>query len=263
MCNQTGGHAHWGRSRRNQDRGARRSGPRARSLLRRRVPTPVGDYDATVAHGARPGAGPRGGAGARPASVGIGMPGTLSPATGLSRTPIRPASSAGPFDRDLAAALARGRCALPTTPIASRSRRQAMARPRARASCSASSSAPASAAASSSTGGSWSAPTPSPGNGAIRPCPGPATTSARGRACYCGKHGCIETFLSGPALARDGGAADAATLAARADAGDPAAAARARPLRGPAGAQPRHGHQPHRPRHHRAGRRRRPHPAPL
>jgi len=37
-----------------------------------------------------------------------------------------------------------------------------------------------------------------------------------GPRCWCGRAGCIETFLSGPALAADGGA-DAATLAARAD----------------------------------------------
>jgi len=49
-------------------------------------------------------------------------------------------------------------------------------------------------------------------------------------ACYCGKHGCIETFLSGPALARDHqrvtdeelGAVD---IAARAAQGDPASGA--------------------------------------
>lgn len=45
--------------------------------------------------------------------------------------------------------------------------------------------------------------------------------------CYCGRHGCIETYLSGPALAADhrrhGGAAfDAATIASRAEAGDAA-----------------------------------------
>jgi predicted NBD/HSP70 family sugar kinase len=32
------------------------------------------------------------------------------------------------------------------------------------------------------------------------------------RPCYCGRAGCIETFLSGPALAADGGADDEAAL---------------------------------------------------
>jgi fructokinase len=49
-------------------------------------------------------------------------------------------------------------------------------------------------------------------------------------ACYCGRQGCIETYLSGPALARDHRrhqAADlsAASIAERAAAGDPACSA--------------------------------------
>jgi len=32
-------------------------------------------------------------------------------------------------------------------------------------------------------------------------------------ACYCGRAGCVEAYLSGPALARDGGAGDAAAMA--------------------------------------------------
>jgi len=48
--------------------------------------------------------------------------------------------------------------------------------------------------------------------------------------CYCGQRGCIETWLSGPALAADdrrhgGDALDAATIATRAGAGDAACAA--------------------------------------
>jgi fructokinase len=46
-----------------------------------------------------------------------------------------------------------------------------------------------------------------------------------GPECYCGRRGCVETLLSGPALARRfaevaGGDSDAATIAARAAAGD-------------------------------------------
>ena len=49
-------------------------------------------------------------------------------------------------------------------------------------------------------------------------------------ACYCGQRGCIETWLSGPALAADhrrhgGDALDAAQIAARATAGDAACSA--------------------------------------
>jgi fructokinase len=54
---------------------------------------------------------------------------------------------------------------------------------------------------------------------------------ADGPPCYCGKHGCVETFLSGPGLARDyqehGGTAgpDAQEIIARSRAGDAAAMA--------------------------------------
>jgi predicted NBD/HSP70 family sugar kinase len=49
-------------------------------------------------------------------------------------------------------------------------------------------------------------------------------------ACYCGRHGCIETYLSGPGLAADlaragGGALDAGEIARRAHEGDAACAA--------------------------------------
>ncbi|NKC29897.1 ROK family protein [Falsiroseomonas selenitidurans] len=49
-----------------------------------------------------------------------------------------------------------------------------------------------------------------------------------GPACWCGQRGCIETFLCGPALAAEAdgpGARDAAGLSARAEAGDAAARA--------------------------------------
>ena len=51
-----------------------------------------------------------------------------------------------------------------------------------------------------------------------------------GPVCYCGQRGCVETFLSGPALERawteaGGDACDAATVAARASAGDARAVA--------------------------------------
>jgi fructokinase len=59
------------------------------------------------------------------------------------------------------------------------------------------------------------------------PLPWPQGTERQGPACYCGKSGCIETFLSGPALATDflsrtGVARSAEALAA--DTGDAQAA---------------------------------------
>jgi fructokinase len=45
------------------------------------------------------------------------------------------------------------------------------------------------------------------------PLPWPQADELPGARCYCGKYGCIETFLSGPALARESSAAgDAAAM---------------------------------------------------
>jgi fructokinase len=46
------------------------------------------------------------------------------------------------------------------------------------------------------------------------PLPWPRDEERPGPACYCGRNGCIETYLSGPALAREGGGRDAAKIAA-------------------------------------------------
>lgn len=62
------------------------------------------------------------------------------------------------------------------------------------------------------------------------PWPDPDGDESPGPACYCGRRGCLETFLSGPGLAADhrrhGGAdQDGPAIAAAAEAGDPAARA--------------------------------------
>jgi predicted NBD/HSP70 family sugar kinase len=62
------------------------------------------------------------------------------------------------------------------------------------------------------------------------PLPWPERDEWPGPPCYCGRTGCIETFLSGPGMSRDheaatGQALDARQISARAGDGDPAAAA--------------------------------------
>ncbi|MBX7193844.1 MAG: ROK family protein [Sandaracinaceae bacterium] len=63
------------------------------------------------------------------------------------------------------------------------------------------------------------------------PLPWPREDELPGPSCYCGKRGCIETWLSGPGFARDhasrtaGSSASAVEIAADADAGDEAARA--------------------------------------
>ena len=59
------------------------------------------------------------------------------------------------------------------------------------------------------------------------PLPWPVDGESPGPRCYCGKRGCIETFLSGPGLARDhiraaGEALSPPAIVARAEEGDPA-----------------------------------------
>jgi fructokinase len=59
------------------------------------------------------------------------------------------------------------------------------------------------------------------------PLPWPTDAERPGPACYCGRSGCIETFLSGPGLARDhGGGLTAAEICASGEAAAEAALAR-------------------------------------
>lgn len=62
------------------------------------------------------------------------------------------------------------------------------------------------------------------------PLPGPTQGEVPGPRCYCGRRGCIETYLSGPGMTRDhhehgGTGADPRAIVAAAAAGDPGAEA--------------------------------------
>lgn len=190
---------------------------------RRRISTPVGDYSGTVSAIARLVAdverqtGPARG-------IGIGIPGTVSPATGLIKNANSTWLIGRPFDADLGAALGR--------PV----------RLANDANCFAASEAADGAAAGESVvfgailgtgvgGGVVIDGKTLVGRNAIAGEWGHTTLPARrederpGPVCYCGRSGCIETFLSGPALARDlagnvDDEADAAAVAAAAMAGD-------------------------------------------
>jgi fructokinase len=134
-----------------------------RERARRRVPTPRGDYRATVeaivsliaALESQSGAG---------ASVGIGIPGAISHVSGLVKNANSTCLIGRPLKGELEAALGR------SVRLAND------------ANCFALSEAVA---------------------GDDLPL----------RPCYCGRAGCIETYLCGPALERDGGAADEGAIA--------------------------------------------------
>ncbi len=201
-------------------------------LARRRLATPVGDYPATVAAVARLVAELEQDAGTR-GSVGVGIPGALSPLTGLVKNANSVCLIGRPLDRDLAAALGR--------PV----------RLANDANCFALSEAVDGAGVGAGSvfgvilgtgvgGGVAFAGRVLDGANAIagewghNPLPWPDADELPGPPCYCGKRGCIETFLSGPGLARDhaahgGEALEPPDIAARAAAGEgPAEAALAR-----------------------------------
>ena len=189
-------------------------GPGGVELARRRMPTPQGDYDGTVRAVASLVAAIEAEAGRR-GSVGIGMPGAISPATGLIKNANSTCLIGHRLDRDLEAALGR--------PV----------RLANDANCFALSEASDGAAAGAEVvfgvilgtgvgGGVVVGGRVLVGRNAIagewghNPLPWAEVAELPGPACYCGKHGCIETFLSGPGLAADHQAATGAHLSAEA-----------------------------------------------
>ncbi len=186
-------------------------------VARLRVPTPGGDYQATL--GALAGLvdrieAPLGIAGKRKATIGIGTPGSLSPETGLLRNANSVCLNGHPFKEDFERLLGR--------PV----------RIENDATCFALSEAVDGAGkgarvvfgvilgtgvgggividghvltGANAIGCEWghnSLPWPQPGE-------------FPGRQCFCGRRGCIETFLSGPGLASDYADAGGAAVAAK------------------------------------------------
>jgi fructokinase len=191
--------------------------------VRRRVPAPRGDYGATVialrdlvqAVENEAGAG---------GPVGVGIPGTISPATGLIKNANSVWLIGHPLDRDLAQATGR--------PV----------RLANDANCFALSEASDGAGAGHAVvfgailgtgcgagivvdGRALVGPNAIAGEWGHNPLPWPQPDERPGPLCYCGKHGCQETFLSGTGLERDfreqtGRAWTGAEIVAAAEAGD-------------------------------------------
>jgi fructokinase len=173
-------------------------------IIRRRIPTPRGEYGAIVSaitafvRKLEVDAGARG-----QTRVGVGIPGTISPATGLVKNANTTEINGHPLDRDLAAALARE------------------VRVQNDANCFALSEATDGAGEGAGVvfgviigtgvggglvvdgrivagrhliGGEWG----------HNPLPWPSVAEVEGaQACFCGKAGCMETWVSGPGFARD------------------------------------------------------------
>lgn len=200
-----------------------------RERLRRRVETPRGDYDATLAAVAALVESADAELGERGATIGIGIPGIESPATGL----VKNANSTWLIGRRLSADLER---------VLRRPLRLAND-----ANCFAVSEAADGAGAGARVvfgvilgtgvgGGIVIDGRPLVGANAIagewghNALPWPKDDERPGPPCYCGRSGCIESFLSGPGLAADyqratGEEMTAEAIAKAADAGRPAAVA--------------------------------------
>ncbi len=179
---------------------------RGHELVRRRVSTPQGDYAATVAAIAalvgeiERHTGQRG-------TVGVGIPGALSRVTGRVKNANSTCLNGQSLEADLATALARD------------------VRLANDANCFALSEATDGAGAGArvvfgvilgtGVGGGivvdgrvLVGPNAIAGEWGHNPLPLPGDSDVPLRPCYCGRTGCIETYLCGPALMRDGGMAD-------------------------------------------------------
>jgi fructokinase len=200
-------------------------GPDGRELARRRVATERESYDGTVRTIRELVEAIEGELGAS-GTVGIGIPGTISPTTGLVKNANSTWLIGKPFDRDLAVALGR--------PVRLGNDADCFALSEATDGAGAGFATVFGAILGTGVGGGivvrgqlLSGPNAIAGEWGHNPLPWPQDAERPGPACYCGRHGCIETFLSGPGLARDhGGGLNAAEIAAVGDAVSEAALAR-------------------------------------
>lgn len=179
-------------------------------VLRRRVPTPQGDYAgtidgvATLVRDAERDLG-------RQMTVGVGIPGTICAATGL----VKNANSVCLIGRPLATDLER----LLERPVRFANDANCLALSEAADGSAAGASIVFGAILGTGTGGGLVV------NGTIvvgvnaiagewghNPLPWPLDDERPGPTCYCGRSGCIETFLSGPGLVRDVEACGGPTL---------------------------------------------------
>lgn len=206
--------------------------PAGKEFVRRRIPTPAGDYPATIAAiaglvssvEAQAMASADAVELASAAGVGIGIPGTVSPETGLVKNANSTWLNGKPLPADLRQALGR------EVRLAND------------ANCFALSESGDGAAAGARSvfgvilgtgvgGGlvihdrALAGANGIAGEWGHNPMPWPEPDEWPGPSCWCGRSGCIETFLSGPGFARDHAARTgrhetAAEIAAAATAGD-------------------------------------------
>jgi len=203
-------------------------GPDGHELARRRVPSPRDSYPATIEAIASLVEALEADTGAR-ASVGIGTPGALSPATGRLKNSNSTWLNGQPLGQDLERRLGR--------PVRLANDANCFALSEAHDGAAAGAEVVFGVILGTGTGGGvvvrgrvWSGRNAVAGEWGHGPLPWPTDAERPGPPCYCGKHGCVETFLSGPGLVGDfrragGTAASAEEVVVRAAAGDAAAEA--------------------------------------
>jgi fructokinase len=187
-------------------------GDDGRELARKRVATPRGDYDATLAaivglvqalEGET----------YLPGTVGVGIPGAPSPATGLVKNANSTWLNGRPFVADLEARLAR--------PVRAANDANCFALSEATDGAAAGAAVVFGVILGTGTGGGivvngqvLAGPNAVAGEWGHNPLPWMLPEEQPGPACYCGRHGCVETFLCGPALAADYARASGVTVSA-------------------------------------------------
>jgi fructokinase len=186
-----------------------------REVARRRVPTPAGSYPDTLSAVAGLVADLERDAGRR-GTVGVGIPGTISPATGLIKNANSVCLIGHPLDRDLERMLER--------PVRLANDADCFALSEAADGAGAGARSVFGVILGTGVGGGLvyegrlvRGPNAIAGEWGHNPLPWPRLwpygDERPGPACYCGRSGCTETFLSGPGLTRDHAAASGETLA--------------------------------------------------
>jgi fructokinase len=195
---------------------------------RRRVATPAGGYRATVEAIAALVLDLEHATGSA-ATVGIGIPGAVSPATGLVKNANSTCLIGRALDRDLAEALAR--------PVRLANDANCFALSEATDGSAAGRPVVFGVILGTGVGGGvvvdgrvLTGPNAIAGEWGHNPLPAPRDDERPGIACYCGRAGCIETFLSGPGFSADhrsrtGQSLNATEIAMLAESGNTAARA--------------------------------------
>jgi fructokinase len=180
-------------------------------LARRRVPTPQGDYFGTVTAIATLVGAIEAAAGGR-GTVGVGIPGALSRVTGLVKNASSTCLIGRPLQADLEAALAR--------PVRLANDANCFALSEAVDGAGRGERVVFGVILGTGVGGGivvdgrvLEGPNAIAGEWGHNPLPRASGDDLPLRPCYCGRAGCIETYLCGPALERAGGAANEAAIA--------------------------------------------------